>query len=340
MKKFLIKTFNGMTYGLFATLIIGVILEQLSKLFGIADIMNPLVVVLKGLLGAGIGLGIAISLKKEGLTLVIGMIIGMLSSSFMFNYENMEWQAITGPANPVTVFTITVLVYLVFDKIMIKKTPIDLLLVPFVAIILTFIFTSILGYPIHYLMSLISNGISKATELRPVLMSIIISTVMGIILTSPISSAAIAISINLSGIAAGAAIVGTTVQMLGFGIQSIRDNNIGNVLSVAFGTAKLQFKNVLRNFYVWLPTIISSAILGPIYYLIFKLEGTKEGAGMGSSGLVGQLQLLEAMEYSTMSIIAVLSMFVVIPLTVFGFDLLFRKLDLIKAGDLTLEDDF
>ena len=175
--------------------------------------------------------------------------------------------------------------------------------------------------------------------IAPIPMSIIISVAMGMLLTSPLSSAAIAISIQLGGIAGGAAVIGTTTQMIGFAIQSRKDNNIGMILSIAFGTSMLQFKNILIKPIIWLPTIIASAILAPIFYLVFRVETSPAGAGMGSSGLVGQLQTLEVMNYSTASILAVLLMIFSSAVFVLVIDLIFRKFKLILKGDLTVNRD-
>jgi uncharacterized membrane protein len=170
-------------------------------------------------------------------------------------------------------------------------------------------------------------------------MSIIVAVVMGMLLTSPLSSAAIAISINLSGIAGGAAVIGCTAQMIGFAVQSRKDNSIGMVLSIAFGTSMLQFKNILKKPIIWLPTIITSAILGPIFYIFFKTMTTSAGAGMGSSGFVGQLQTLVAMDYSLNAWLSVILMVALSALLVYAIDLIFRKKGLIVTGDLSVNKD-
>ena len=178
-----------------------------------------------------------------------------------------------------------------------------------------------------------------ATTVAPLPMSIIISVSMGMLLTSPLSSAAIAITIQLSGIAGGAAVVGTMIQMIGFSFQSRKDNSLGMVLSIAFGTSMLQFKNILRKPVIWLPTIIASAIIAPIVVLLFNIETTPYGAGMGTAGLVGPLQTLFAMDYSLNAFMSI-GLIVVLGLgLVYAVDLFLRKKGSIIEGDFNVLND-
>jgi uncharacterized membrane protein len=241
--------------------------------------------------------------------------------------------------DPVTTYLVVVFGILLLRLILVKKTPLDILLIPLLGSTLALLLTLGLSGPVGLIVTLISDGIKAAMVIAPIPMSVIISVSMGMLLTSPLSSAAIAISIGLGGIAGGAAVVGCTVQMIGFAVHSRKDNNIGMVLSIAFGTSMLQFKNILIKPIIWLPTIIASAILGPISYLIFKTETTPAGAGMGSSGLVGQLQTLEAMDYSLTSIFAVIFMIISSIILVWIIDLIFRKYALIKNGDFRVNRD-
>jgi len=160
---------------------------------------------------------------------------------------------------------------------------------------------------------------------------------MGMILTCPISSAAVAISISLGGIAGGAAVVGCSVQMLGFAVMSRKDNNIGTVISVAIGTSMLQFKNILRKPIIWLPTIIVSALLGPLATLVFKTQTNPIGSGMGTSGLVGQIATFDAMGYNIQAFLSVGILQIALPIIlVWIVDVIFRKKGLIQPGDLKI----
>lgn len=337
LRSFLMTTLNGMVYGLFATLIIAVIFQQFGKLLNIDLIEFTLYSALFGLMGVGIGMGIALSLKMDGLKMVVAAVMGGIATSFKYQFGT---GIVIGINNdPVTTYLVVVFGILILKKALIRKTPIDILLVPLLGSIIALVLTLGISGPIGYVLDLISNGIQNATAFAPFPMTIVIAVVMGMLLTSPISSAAIAIAINLNGIAGGAALVGTTVQMIGFAVQSRKDNNIGMVLSIAFGTSMLQFKNILRKPMIWLPTIIASAILSPIIVLTLHTETSRFGAGMGSSGLVGPLQTLAEMNYSFESWISIALTIGLSIVLVFFIDLIFRKYKLIIDGDLSVAND-
>lgn len=337
VKNFVMTTMNGMVYGLFATLIIGVIFQQFGRLLGIDIIEFTLFETLRGLMGIGIGIGIALSLKMDGLKLVVASVIGGIATSFKYSFG--EGIVIGLNNDPVTVYLVVIFGILAMRYVLVRRTPVDILLVPLFGSIVAVILTLLLSGPVGFVLTYISSGIHSATALAPFPMSIVIAVVMGMLLTSPISSAAIAIAINLNGIAGGAAVIGCTTQMIGFAVQSRKDNNIGMVLSIAFGTSMLQFKNILRKPVIWLPTIIASAILGPIFVLVVGTETSRFGAGMGSSAFVGQLQTLDYMGYSFASWLSVLLMLTVSAALVFAFDILFRKKNWIIAGDLAVNRD-
>jgi len=289
-------------------------------------------------MGVGIGVGIGISLKMNGLKLVVAGVIGGIASSFTLMFDG---TMLTGvPASePVKTYLVTIFGIVLMEKLLVKKTPVDILLIPLTGIAIATLLTLAVGAPIRYVILYIQDFITWTFEFAPIPMSIIVAVVMGMLLTSPLSSAAIAISINLSGIAGGAAVIGCTAQMIGFAVQSRKDNSIGMVLSIAFGTSMLQFKNILKKPIIWLPTIITSAILGPIFYIFFKTMTTSAGAGMGSSGLVGQLQTLVAMDYSFNAWLSVILMVALSALLVYAIDLIFRKKGLIVTGDLSVNKD-
>ena len=327
---FFITSFNGMAIGLFSTLIIGVIVGQLSKIAGnipgftgVETSLLELSNILKPLMGIGIGFGISIALKLEGIKLVVAGIAGGIATK-LFN-------------DPMVAYLATISVYFAFKYILSKKTPIDIILVPLLGTLVAFIVAKLIGAPVQSTMGYLGDFIQYATDLQPFLMGIIIAVVMGMALTAPISSAAIAIAISLGGIAGGAAVVGCSVQMVGFAVMSRKDNNIGTVISVFIGTSMLQFKNILKKPIIWLPTIIVSAILGPISTLVFKTETVPSGAGMGTSGLVGQFATLEAMGHTANAYLSIFILQFAAPIVlVFLLDWLFRKQGLIQEGDLKI----
>lgn len=337
IKTFLMKTLNGMTYGLFATLIIGVIVSQIGHLLGLEILYVTIAGRLSQLMGVGIGLGIALSLKLDGLKLVVAAMIGGLSTSFRLTFNNGLEFVLNN--EPLTVYLVVIFGILLMNLILVKKTPVDILLIPLLGVALALGLTLAISAPMRFVVDNIALFVQNATAYAPFVMSIIIAVVMGMLLTSPLSSAAIAITINLGGIAGGAAVIGTTAQMIGFAVQSRKDNNIGMVLSIAFGTSMLQFKNIIKKPVIWLPTIITSAILAPFFVLVLGVQTTREGAGMGSSGLVGQLQTLFAMNYVPTAWLTVLLMLVLPVIFVFGIDLVFRLKQWIVKGDLSVSGD-
>lgn len=338
VKNFIMTTMNGMVYGLFATLIIGVIIRQIGTLLDLSLLTDVIYPRLASLMGVGIGIGIGISLKMNGLKLVVAGVIGGIASGFTMLFDG---TLLTGLAanEPVKTYLVTIFGIIILEKVLSKRTPFDILLIPLFGVAVAILLTIVIGGPVRFVIDYIQLFIAWTFEFAPIPMSLIVAVVMGILLTSPLSSAAIAISINLGGIPGGAAVIGCTAQMIGFAVQSRKDNSIGMVLSIAFGTSMLQFKNILRKPIIWLPTIITSAILGPLFYIFFKTQTTKEGAGMGSSGLVGQLQTLDAMNYSLSGWLSVVFMIAGSAILVFGIDLLFRKKGWIVSGDLAVNKD-
>lgn len=327
---FFIISFNGMAIGLFSTLIIGVIVGQIGTLveiiFGPSTIQEDIIslsTILKRFMGVGIGFGIAIALKTDGIKLVVTGVAGGIATGF-YN-------------DPMVAYLSTIGVYFLLHYLLKKKTPIDIILIPLSGVAAAFLITKLIGYPVQSTMNYLGDFIQYATNLQPFFMGIIIAVVMGMALTAPISSAAIAIAISLGGIAGGAAVVGGSVQMIGFAIMSRKDNHIGTVISIAIGTSMLQFKNILRKPMIWLPTIIVSAILGPVSTLILKTETNFIGAGMGTSGFVGQFATLDAMNYNLNAYLSIALLHIILPiLLVLTLDTIFRKKGWIQLGDLKL----
>ena len=357
MKKvldFIIKTMNGMAYGLFSTLIIGTIIGTIGGFFPeksfVFSFLNSIAACLKNLTGIGIGLGIAWSMKLDGLKLISAAASGGIASYFsnikiwqLFSLENMTFnQYFTLNSgfrigDPLSIYCVVIAVTLLMNLILKKKTPVDIIIIPLLTLMMASIISIIICGPVSYVTTLIGNFVNTATEAEPFFMGILIAVIMGMALTAPISSAAIAVTIGLNGLAGGAAVVGCCVQMLGFAVMSRKDNNIGTVISVGIGTSMLQFKNILKKPIIWLPTIIVSAVLGPIGTCLFKIKCTASGAGMGTSGLVGIFGTIEGMKDSNGTVPTVAILLVILPIVlVYVVDLLFRKFNLIKKDDLKI----
>jgi len=336
------KTTGGMAIGMFATLIIGVIVGQIGTLSGIV-FLTGVGNILKGLMGIGIGIGIALSLKNLSPIAIISagvagaistMVLATNGGAYVIPYIN----GIQTNSNPLMAYVVVVISIELYRLVFRKTTAVDLIIVPLfitaVAAALSFLFT----VPLTWIVNSLGVFIQAATAYQPILMGVVISSVMGMILTAPISSVAIAVAINLGGIAGGAAAVGCCTQMVGFMMMSIRDNNAGKVISVGIGTSMLQFKNILRKPLIWLPTIIVSALLGPLATTLFALRTTSAGAGMGTCALIGPLStILEMTDNPLLAWLGVLLLMIIGPaVLVFLVDLLFRKLGWIKKGDLAI----
>jgi uncharacterized membrane protein len=323
---YFVKTLNGMAYGLFSTLIIGVIIRQIGDYSNIEPIYD-LGLTLMGLMGVGIGLGVAWSLDLKGLALISGAMAGGIATSLV-------------APDPVVAYLTSIAAIEGLRVILRKKTPLDILLIPLLSAFIALGVVLLIGEPVATAMSWIGDFIQTATTLQPFLMGVIIAVVMGMALTAPISSAAIAISIQLSGIAGGAAVVGGAVQMIGFAVMSRKDNNIGTVISVGLGTSMLQFKNILKKPIIWLPTIIISAILGPVSTMVFEIQTNFTGSGMGTSAFIGQFMTIEAMGNRGSVWFAIILLHFVLPILLVGLvDYLFRKKGLITLGDLSLKSN-
>lgn len=322
---YFIKTLNGMAYGLFSTLIIGVIFKQIGQLTG-WDFLIDLYSILAGLMGIGIGIGVAYSLNLTGLKLIVGAIAGGIATKVI-------------SPDPMVAYLTTIITIEIIRLIFRKPTPVDIIIIPLAGTLSAFGIASLIGPPVAFLMSSIGSMIQSATTIQPLLMGIVIAVVMGMLLTAPVSSAAIAISITLGGIAGGAAVIGGAVQMIGFAVMSRKDNSVGTILSIGLGTSMLQFKNILKKPIIWLPTIIVSAVLGPISTVVFQMKTDYSGSGMGTSGLVGQFATSSAMGSSPETIFLIILMHFILPIIlVFITDIFFRKMGWIKSGDLSLKE--
>ena len=349
---FVIKTMNGMAHGLFATLIIGTIISTIGGLFTegsqAATILTNIGTILKNLTGIGVGLGIAWSLGFKDLKLISLGAAGGLAAYFCSSANVTEFGAFAFQiGDPLTIYLIVIVVAILMRLVFVKKSPVDIIIVPLFASLLAASLTLLVSKYTVFLTTAVGKFIGIATEYQPILMGIIIAVVMGMALTAPISSAAIAATIFTTAaleanayvaIAGGAALIGCCTQMLGFAIQSRKDNGIGTVIAIGIGTSMLQFKNILKKPIIWLPTIITSAILGPISTTLIQMKCMGTACGMGTSGLVGQIGYIDAC--ATLDLQAWLILFgfqFLAPLVlVFLIDLLFRKLKWIKEGDLKL----
>ena len=351
MKKvidFISKSSSGMALGLFSTLIVGTILKQLFSIGNGFQIGLDIASTLTNLMGVGIALGIGLSINKDlsPLEVIALSVIGGIASSINLVSPSTPIPTFTingGSKNPLHIYLVVILTLLIIKKIITKKTPLDILLIPLLYVTIGSVLGFILIYPSYYLIYGIQLVIENSMPLIPIIMSIIISAIMGMILTMPISSVAVCVSLSIGNIplAAGAALIGCTTQMIGFATQSFRSKNpIGKTISVGIGTSMLYWPNIIKKPLIWLPTILSSMILGPIGVCLLQTTSTSAGAGMGSCGIVGQLSCIETMGINNpltwISIIVVQLLGSIILTSLFDF-ILKDKLHLYTNEDLLLK---
>ncbi|MCR4688073.1 MAG: PTS sugar transporter subunit IIC [Saccharofermentans sp.] len=339
-KTYFVDAMSGMAQGLFASLLIGTILITLGKYIGM--IPGDAFVVIAGLItkagkmaqaitGAAIGVGIAAALKAPMLVMACATCVGYFANAFPGEPY---------AAGPLGVF-IAVIVATEFGKMVSKETKVDILVTPIVTLGTGLLVAYITCPAIAIAMNWLGEFINVATTLHPFAMGIVISVVVGIILTLPISSAAICASIGIAGIAGGAALAGCCAQMVGFAACSFRDNKWGGVVSQGLGTSMLQMPNIVKHPQIWIPATLASAITGPMATMLFKLECNGVSAGMGTCGLVGPIGCVSAMtESGTLNATAWIGMLVicVIAPAILSvvFELILRKIGLIKEGYMKL----
>ena len=274
-KKYIVDALSHMAFGLFCSLILGLIIGQIAKIPGL-DFLNFIAEALSAsspLVGACIGLAISNGLSHPQLVQISSAITGALGYKF---------------GGPVGAY-LAVIIGAEIGQLISKKTPVDIILTPMATIIIGGLFARYCCSPINDFMLQIGALVNKATTLNPFLMGITVSVIVGCCLTLPISSAAICIMLGLDGLAAGAATVGCCAQMIGFAVISYRDNGIGGLISQGLGTSMLQIGNIARKPIIWLAPTLTSAILGPVSTMILGMTNNAIGAGMGTAGLVGPL---------------------------------------------------
>lgn len=337
---------SGMAQGLFATLIIGTIIQQIGTLIGgsIGDMIFVIGKVAASLTGAGIGIGVAYKFGCSQLVVVSSATAGMVgafASKLLAGTVLVEGTMVyAGPGEPLGAF-LTAYVGIELGQLVTGKTKVDILVTPLVTIGAGSLVGLILGPPITGFMTWLGSLINWGTEQQPFIMGIVVSVLMGMILTLPISSAALGIILNLSGLAAGAATVGCCCNMVGFAVASYRENKVGGLLAQGIGTSMLQVPNIVRKPVIWLPAILSSAILGPVGTMLLHMTSNATGSGMGTAGLVGQImtwQTMIATEAPMVVLIKILVIQIVLPAIVtLAISEFMRKKEWIKYGDMKLD---
>ena len=328
-KRYFIDALSAMALGLFASLIIGTIIDLLAKIPWLGE-LSAYATVAKGVTGGAIGAAIAYGMKCKPLVIFSNIVVGS------FAYA-------AGGGGPFNAY-IAAVIGAEVGNLIAGRTKFDIVLVPILTILPGCFIGGLTGPYIGAAMKAIGEFIQRTTEVSPIPMGIIISVVMGMILTAPISRAAIAVSIGLSGLAGGAACVGCCANMVGFAVASFRENGFGGLISQGLGTSMLQVGNIVRRPQIWLPAIVASAVLGPLSTAVFKMTTTATGAGMGTSGLVGQFATYESMIADGRGVVytilmIVLMHFVLPAIIALGVSEGMRKAGWIKRNDMLLRNE-
>ena len=344
-KRYFITAFSGMAIGLFCTLIAGTIIEQIGKIFAAGSTVRTFFVNVgtfaKVLMGAGIGVGIAHSLKAPKMVLAGAVVAGFLGAfAKTFIAGNLEALSTKSPGDPITAYLVSVFA-VEFGILVSGKTKVDILVVPLTMLVVAGLTSAAFGKPVAQLMAWIGQGITAATKAQPFLMGIVVSASMGILLTLPTSSAAIGVAIGLSGISAGAAVAGCCAHMVGFAVASFRENKWGGLVAQGLGTSMLQIPNLGKNPRILLPAVAASVVVGPIASCLFKLIATPVGSGMGTAGLVGIIDVVSAslnvLPVWQVVVGVLVTCFILPALIALGVSELLRKVGWIQAGDMKID---
>lgn len=325
-RKYIVDALSHMALGLFCSLILGLIIGQLAKIemLSFLGFIAEALSASSPLVGACIGLAIAHGLKTTSLVMISSAIVGALGYQF---------------GGPVGAY-LAVIIGAEVGSLISKRTPIDIIATPFVTIVVGGLFAKYCCSPINDLMLYLGSLVNEATTLSPFLMGVVVSVLVGCILTLPISSAAICIMLGLDGLAAGAATAGCCAQMIGFAVISYSDNGIGGLISQGLGTSMLQIGNIARKPIIWLAPTLTSAILGPVSTVWLQLSNNSVGAGMGTAGLVGPLATYATMNGTmdtTLLVVEIIGLYFIAPAIIsLAIHYAMRRVGWVRPGDMKL----
>lgn len=324
VKRYFIDALGAMAQGLFASLLIGTIIGTLGTQLGI-DIFVTAGNYAKAAVGPAMAISIGFALKASPLVLFSLAAVGASANE------------LGGAGGPLAVLIVAIFTT-EFGKMVSKETKVDIIVTPFVTIF-TGVVLSIWWAPaIGAVASSFGNAVMWATEQQPFVMGIVVSVVIGIALTLPISSAAICAALGLTGLAGGAAVAGCCAQMVGFAVLSFRENKWGGLFAQGIGTSMLQMGNIVKNPRTWIAPTLASMVTGPIATCIFHMENIPAGSGMGTCGLVGPIGVYTAMGGGTQMWLGILLVCFLLPAVLtWIFGEILRKMGWIKYGDLKLD---
>lgn len=323
-KTYFVDALGAMAFGLFATLLVGTILNSIGTSLNIKFLSETIWPLAKEATGPAIAVSIAYALGAPNLVIFASTVVGIAANEL---------------GGPMGVYIAT-LFAVEFGKIVSKETKIDIVITPVVTVLVGVFLANLIGPTINAIMTGIGNIIMIATEQQPFIMGIVVSVIVGIVLTLPISSAALCMMLSLSGLAGGAATIGCCCQMIGFAVISFRDNGFEGLVAQGLGTSMLQMPNIVRNPKIAIPPTLDSAILGPLATVVFKMTNIPIGAGMGTCGLVGQIATFTSMPevpFFNLLFLIILLHILLPALVSYIIYIPLRKINWIKEGDLKLE---
>ena len=328
--RYFIKAMGAMAQGLFASLLIGTIFKTLGVYTGV-ELFAQINTYASASAGMAIGVAVAYALGAHPLVIFSCATVGYAGYSLGTVIGGVSVTA--GPAGSF----VAVIVAAEVGMILSQKTKIDLLVTPIITIATGMFVASFVCPGIAHAMYYLGNFVNTATAYHPLVMGVVVSVVVGMVLTLPISSAALCAMISISGIAGGAAAVGCCCQMVGFAVCSFRENKFGGLISQGLGTSMLQMGNICRHPQIWIPPTLAAAVCGPISTVVFKLECSGVSAGMGTCGLVGPIGIIADSGTSTTVWTGIALLCVVLPAVLsVSFTEIMRKLGWIKNGYMKL----
>lgn len=322
IREYTITALSYMALGLFSSLIIGLIIKTTGEQLGIESFVEMGSFAMDNkIMGGAIGVAIAYGLKAPPLVLFSALFAGAFGAE------------LGGPA----VSYIAVIFATEVGKFFYKLTRVDIIVTPLATIFTGFYVGKFIGIPVATFMVWFGEIINWSTTQRPIIMGIVVAVLMGWALTAPISSVAIAFMLSLDGLAAGAAALGCSAQMVGFASTSYKENGIGGFIALGIGTSMLQVANIIRNPLILIPPTIAGAIIAPIGITVFNMTNNTAGAGMGTSGFVGQIMMLETMGFTMNVFILMIVMHILAPAIISIIIATYmKKKNWIKHGDMTI----
>jgi uncharacterized protein len=321
LKTYAVTGLSYMALGLFSSLIIGLIIRTAGEQFEVEFLVAAGQLAMD-MMGPAIGVAVAYGLKAPPLVLFASAAAGAFGA------------AEGGPAGAY----VSAVLAAEFGKLISGSTKVDIIATPLVTIFVGFFAAEYVGVLVNQGMLAFGDLINWSVDQNPFVMGMLVASFMGLALTSPVSSAAIAIMTGLDGLAAGAATVGCSAQMIGFAVSSYRENGIGGFLALGIGTSMLQIGNAIKNPFILLPPTIAGAVLAPVATVFFHMQNTPEGAGMGSSGFVGQIFTFTAMEFSWLIAVYITLLHFIGPaLLSFLVSEFLRNKQLIRYGDMKIK---